>query len=84
MNILFRLSNIWKSVYITSDWQMLNYTTKKKKLIKILLFKQKKKKKKKMVRFKSKANLLTWGILLTGTTLPAGDIFETKCNFFIF
>ena len=71
MNILFRLSNIWKSVYITSDWQMLNYTTKKKK-------------KKKMVRFKSKANLLTWGILLTGTTLPAGDIFETKCNFFIF
>ena len=71
MNILFRLSNIWKSVYITSDWQMLNYTTKKKS-------------KKKMVRFKSKANLLTWGILLTGTTLPAGDIFETKCNFFIF
>ena len=70
MNILVRLSNIWKSVYITSDWQMLNYTKKKKK--------------KKMVRFKSKANLLTWGILLTGTTLPAGDIFETKCNFFIF
>ena len=70
MNILFRLSNIWKSVYITSDYRCLITPQKKKK--------------KKMVRFKSKANLLTWGILLTGTTLPAGDIFETKCNFFIF
>ena len=74
MNILFRLSNIWKSVYITFDWQLFNYKKKTKK----------QNKKKKMVRFKSKANLLTWGILLTGTTLPAGDIFETKCNFFIF